>query len=275
MHWNTGRAWFHISTHLLPVLVWSETSHIMVLVSNRAFSMAVSRNFCWLQTVPGFYPFFCAAKFVQTLGMQCSSSGCELLLCTSPGSLMPHARHQLLCSSWQENALFLRSARKILSSHQFLHKAVHIFSLTRYMALLSVVIDCCSLLEPRERMHEEILWLTRKKCVWVILKEYNSSEGTNILLMLTALENDIYLVPQPRDGWEIFKHFLDSVSPFFWRVTSEVEGCSATLSLHYRIIFGVPIEMQFVIPVSCQLGQGGAFPWSGRGLPLRCFPAHL
>lgn len=70
---------------------------------------------------------------------------------------MPHARHQLLCSTWQENALFLGSARRILSSHKFLHKAVHIFSLTRYTALLSVIVDSCSLLEPREGMHAEIL----------------------------------------------------------------------------------------------------------------------
>lgn len=150
---------------------------------------------------------------------------------------------------------------------------MHIFSLTRYMALPSVIIDSCSLLEPREGMHAEILWLTRKKCVWVILKEYNSSEGTNILLMLTALENDIYLVPQPRDGWEIFKHFLSNVSPFFWKghLRSGRVFSHAVISLQNH--FWCASRNAIYDP--SLLGQGGAFLWSGRGLSLRCFPAHL
>jgi len=47
------------------------------------------------------------------------------------------------------------------------------------------------------------------------------------------------------------------VSPFFQK---EVEGCSAMLSFQYMIVFSVPIEVLFVVLVSCQTGQGGTFP---------------
>lgn len=50
--------------------------------------------------------------------------------------------------------------------------------------------------------------------------------------------------------------------------TAEVEGCSAMLSLHYRIIFGVPVEMPLVIPahvrqakVELSRGQAGDCLW--------------
>lgn len=186
---------------------------------------------------------------------------------------MPCTWHQLLCSTWQKNAL--GSARRIRSSLQILHKAVHILSLTRYMALLSDIIDSCSLLEPRVGMHAAILWLTRKKCIWVILREYNSSEGTNILLMLTALRMT-FILYHNRGMAEKYSSIFSTVShPSSRRVTSEMERVfsHAVTSLYNH--FWCASKNAICDPSLMSDRPRWNLLVVSRGVPLRCFPAHL
>lgn len=68
--------------------------------------------------------------------------------------------------------------------------------------------------------------------------------------------------------------FLTVSHPSSRRTPSEEEWYWSTFSFHCMIICTVPIEVLFVVSVSCQIGQGGTFPWWGRAAfeMLSCSP---
>lgn len=68
--------------------------------------------------------------------------------------------------------------------------------------------------------------------------------------------------------------FLTVSYPSSRRTPSEEEWYWSTFSFHCMIICTVPIEVLFVVSVSCQIGQGGTFPWWGRAAfeMLSCSP---